>query len=189
MLGERQKAEQRAREWARAPGAGPIIVIGGDGTVHEVVNGLHSAGRMVSIGVLPAGTGNDFVRNVGATSDPRVLLSGLDRPGRHLRRPVTHPGSAQPVQPRGPAVPARPRQRPGHRAALDQRPGPLRGCPLFCRRREGPRSEILTQATQRCRQFTQPTGSPQLSQMTRMLSEVFLHPSIRQAGSTQELQS
>ena len=75
-------AERRAAEWTRTPGGGPIIVIGGDGTVHEIVNGLHSAGRMVPIAVLPAGTGNDFVRNVGATSDPRVLLSGLDRPGR-----------------------------------------------------------------------------------------------------------
>lgn len=75
-------AARRAAEWSRSPGSGPIIVVGGDGTVHEVVNGLHSADRMVPIAVLPAGTGNDFVRNVGATSSPRELIAGLDRPGR-----------------------------------------------------------------------------------------------------------
>ena len=54
-------AARRAAEWARSAGAGPIIVIGGDGTVHETVNGLHSAGNLLPIAVLPAGTGNDFV--------------------------------------------------------------------------------------------------------------------------------
>ncbi|WP_102026731.1 diacylglycerol/lipid kinase family protein [Salirhabdus sp. Marseille-P4669] len=38
-----------------------IIVVGGDGTVHEVMNGLISQPN-VRVAVIPAGSGNDFVR-------------------------------------------------------------------------------------------------------------------------------
>lgn len=38
-----------------------IIVIGGDGTLHEVVNGMGK--RHVPIAIIPSGSGNDFVRN------------------------------------------------------------------------------------------------------------------------------
>src|SRR5207237_3893420 len=38
----------------------PIIVVGGDGSVHEVVNGILSAGRRVPLGIVAAGSGNDF---------------------------------------------------------------------------------------------------------------------------------
>jgi YegS/Rv2252/BmrU family lipid kinase len=41
-------------------------VVGGDGTVHEVVNGLLASGRAgdVELAVLPRGTGKDFVRSL-----------------------------------------------------------------------------------------------------------------------------
>lgn len=42
-----------------------IIAVGGDGIVHEVVNGIMYAGAGpddVTLGVLPAGSGNDFVK-------------------------------------------------------------------------------------------------------------------------------
>lgn len=35
-----------------------VVAIGGDGTIHEVGNGLH--GTTIPLGVIPAGTGNDF---------------------------------------------------------------------------------------------------------------------------------
>ncbi len=38
-----------------------VISLGGDGTHHEVINGLMPAGKAI-FGVIPAGTGNDFVR-------------------------------------------------------------------------------------------------------------------------------
>lgn len=44
-----------ARE-AAAMGKGAVLVVGGDGTINEVVNGL--AGSEVAVGLLPAGTGN-----------------------------------------------------------------------------------------------------------------------------------
>jgi YegS/Rv2252/BmrU family lipid kinase len=49
-----------------AEGAGLLVVVGGDGTVHEVVDGLMKAGRAaeVELAVLPRGTGKDFVRSL-----------------------------------------------------------------------------------------------------------------------------
>jgi YegS/Rv2252/BmrU family lipid kinase len=43
-----------------------LVVVGGDGSVHEVVNGLLAAGRGadVELAVLPRGTGKDFVRSL-----------------------------------------------------------------------------------------------------------------------------
>ncbi|HMQ07588.1 MAG TPA: diacylglycerol kinase family lipid kinase [Saprospiraceae bacterium] len=42
-----------------------IIAVGGDGTLHEVVNGIfQSDSPNVLLGAIPTGTGNDFVRNL-----------------------------------------------------------------------------------------------------------------------------
>ncbi len=37
-----------------------VIIVGGDGSVHEVVNGILSSGRRVPLGIVGAGSGNDF---------------------------------------------------------------------------------------------------------------------------------
>ena len=52
-----------------------IAAMGGDGTVNEVSNGL--LGADVTLGVIPAGTGNDFVRMMGIPSDPLAALDVL----------------------------------------------------------------------------------------------------------------
>lgn len=41
----------------------PVIIVGGDGSVHEVVNGILSSGRRVPLGIIGAGSGNDFAWN------------------------------------------------------------------------------------------------------------------------------
>ena len=55
-----------------------LIAIGGDGTLNEVVNGfLHAGGRAkfsTVLGVLPWGTGNDFVRSIGVEKSVTQLL-------------------------------------------------------------------------------------------------------------------
>jgi YegS/Rv2252/BmrU family lipid kinase len=47
-------------------GYGRILAVGGDGTINEVVNGIKGAeselGRRVQLGVMPLGTGSDFVK-------------------------------------------------------------------------------------------------------------------------------
>jgi diacylglycerol kinase (ATP) len=46
-------------------GATRVVAVGGDGTVHEVANGLLRHGADVTLGVVPLGTGNDFAKLVG----------------------------------------------------------------------------------------------------------------------------
>src|SRR5437660_3289636 len=57
-------ARRLAGDMARE-GAGRVIAVGGDGTVHEVANGLLAAGANAALGVVPIGTGNDFAKLAG----------------------------------------------------------------------------------------------------------------------------
>jgi len=63
-------AERLAREAVRA-GVERLIVAGGDGTLSEVATGLLGAGlgAYARIGVLPFGTGGDFVKTLGVPGD------------------------------------------------------------------------------------------------------------------------
>lgn len=47
-----------------------IVVVGGDGTVNEVINGMSGFER-VRFGLIPAGSGNDFARGLKITKDPK----------------------------------------------------------------------------------------------------------------------
>lgn len=54
-----------------------IIALGGDGIVHEVVNGLMRAsneGETIALGIIPLGTGNDFIKSL-----PPALTPGKTR--------------------------------------------------------------------------------------------------------------
>ncbi len=64
--GSREEVHQRARGAADAGYTG-VVSLGGDGTVHEVINGL--AGTDFPMGVLPAGGGNDLARALGMPAD------------------------------------------------------------------------------------------------------------------------
>lgn len=53
----------------------PVIVVGGDGSVHEVVNGILSSGRRVPLGIVGAGSGNDFAWNtLSLPQDPAAAI-------------------------------------------------------------------------------------------------------------------
>ena len=47
---------------AAAQGAALIVAAGGDGTIHDVANGLLSSGQPIPLAVIPLGTGNDFAK-------------------------------------------------------------------------------------------------------------------------------
>jgi diacylglycerol kinase (ATP) len=66
-------ARERARQAAQDGRA--IIVVGGDGSVNAVVNGVLAAGRRVPLGIIPAGSGNDFACNtLGLPREPAEAL-------------------------------------------------------------------------------------------------------------------
>jgi diacylglycerol kinase (ATP) len=46
-------------------GARKVVVAGGDGSVHEAVNGILRVGSNASLGIVPTGTGNDFAKACG----------------------------------------------------------------------------------------------------------------------------
>lgn len=58
---------------AIAQGFRNIIAVGGDGTLHNVVNGVmtqnHINPREISIGVIPVGTGNDWIKHYNIAND------------------------------------------------------------------------------------------------------------------------
>lgn len=53
-----------------------IIAVGGDGTVTEIAKGISKRGYG-TIGIIPAGTGNDFIRSLKISKDPREALKTI----------------------------------------------------------------------------------------------------------------
>jgi len=52
-----------------------IVVIGGDGTMHEVINGLKN--WQVPISFIPGGSGNDFIRGISMSDSPEKIMQAL----------------------------------------------------------------------------------------------------------------
>lgn len=50
-----------------------LVVVGGDGTINEVVNGIQNFEK-VRFGVIPTGSGNDCARGLGISGTPKELL-------------------------------------------------------------------------------------------------------------------
>ncbi len=72
---------------AHGDGFETVIAAGGDGTIHEVVNGLvRAAGDGVAgtLGIIPIGTGNDFIKSAGVPSDWRAACRVIG--AAHTRR-------------------------------------------------------------------------------------------------------
>ncbi|MET8121331.1 diacylglycerol kinase [Micromonospora sp. NPDC005189] len=71
---------------ALADGAGALVAIGGDGTVHRALQAV--AGTDVPFGAVPAGTGNDFALDTGFPADPlaavAVIVEALRAGRTHL---------------------------------------------------------------------------------------------------------
>ncbi|MEW6663113.1 MAG: diacylglycerol/lipid kinase family protein [Bacillota bacterium] len=63
-------------------GCSRLVVVGGDGTLQEVINGIDL--DQILVGVIPGGTGNDFARSVGIPGEPSAAL-GVALSGREKR--------------------------------------------------------------------------------------------------------
>lgn len=79
-------ATELARQAVRT-GYGMIVAIGGDGSINEVANGFFDSRSPIRpdavLGIIPFGTGNDFIRTMGIPRDVaaavRVLAGGQTR--------------------------------------------------------------------------------------------------------------
>ena len=71
-----------------------FLAVGGDGTAHEIINGIFSRNanpERISLGFLPLGTGNSFLRDFtdkGADDSLKALLANRKRPVDLIR--LTH---------------------------------------------------------------------------------------------------
>lgn len=67
------------------PDVDGVVVLGGDGSLHAVVEALRGAGRLadVTVGLVPLGTGNDFAETLGLPGDVAqaagVIVTGRTR--------------------------------------------------------------------------------------------------------------
>jgi len=80
--------EDRVFEHANS-GQGPVIVAGGDGSVHEAINGILRAGTDTALGLIPIGTGNDFAKACSIPldwADAARLLAGRINAAAAVRR-------------------------------------------------------------------------------------------------------
>ncbi len=72
-------------EMAAAQGSDAVIVMGGDGTINEVVNGLLAPerGRTPRLGIIPCGSSNDFSKSLGMSQSLeeacRAIVAGKVR--------------------------------------------------------------------------------------------------------------
>lgn len=73
-------ATRLTREALRA-GADLVVAVGGDGTINEVVNGFFDGDDAVapkaSFGIVPAGTGGDFIKTLGIPRDTFAAAANL----------------------------------------------------------------------------------------------------------------
>ena len=69
----------RLAEKAASEGVEGVIVVGGDGTLFDIVNGLRTSG--VPLIFAPCGTGNDFIKSLSLPKDPVEAINvQLDAP-------------------------------------------------------------------------------------------------------------
>ena len=65
-----------------------IIALGGDGTLHEVLNGLYDPAAC-RLGLIPSGTGNDFAEKIGLSKDPetatKFILENEPKPTNYIQ--------------------------------------------------------------------------------------------------------
>ena len=65
-----------ARNVSSLDGEIDLVVVGGDGTINEVLNGIGDFDR-VRLGVIPTGSGNDFARGLGIKKNSRKALQRI----------------------------------------------------------------------------------------------------------------
>lgn len=83
---ETSSPDDLASALAAHPDVDVVAALGGDGSIHAVVQAMQDAGRLpdTAVALVPFGTGNDFARTLGLDPDPlvaaRAVAAGSIRP-------------------------------------------------------------------------------------------------------------
>ncbi|MBW2995505.1 YegS/Rv2252/BmrU family lipid kinase [Candidatus Woesearchaeota archaeon] len=70
-----------------------LIVVGGDGTINEVINGIMQSKKKPAIAIIPSGTGNAYARTIAAPRHIKQICEKIDKPKFkkvdviHLKKP------------------------------------------------------------------------------------------------------
>jgi YegS/Rv2252/BmrU family lipid kinase len=69
-----------------AQGFDSIVAVGGDGTAHEVLNGVmeHDVAERPAFGIVPTGSGNDYAHTLGMSDDLATALNQVATGDRKL---------------------------------------------------------------------------------------------------------
>ena len=78
--GHRSHGIELARNAAKS-GSDMVVAVGGDGTINEIGQGL--IGSQTALGVIPAGSGNGFARNMDIPLKQKLAIEALLKPQFH----------------------------------------------------------------------------------------------------------
>ena len=74
---------------ANSKGYRKLIAVGGDGTIHHMVNGIMAQTSVtpkdIALGVIPIGTGNDWIRTYDIPKESKAAIALLKTAGRKLQ--------------------------------------------------------------------------------------------------------
>ncbi len=69
-------AGELAKKISLLPGEKTLVILGGDGTVNEVINGIEDFAT-TRVGLVPAGSGNDFAAGLGLKKDTKAAIKRI----------------------------------------------------------------------------------------------------------------
>lgn len=87
MTQRRDHAEKIAESLTSDGRERTLVVLGGDGTVNEVVNGIRDIEK-TTLGYIPIGSSNDFARGLGISKKPAEALNAVLHSGKSIHMDV-----------------------------------------------------------------------------------------------------
>lgn len=77
----RSHATKITQDILSGSGRSTLIILGGDGTINEVINGISNF-HLVTLAYIPIGSSNDFARGMKLSRDPHTALEHILTPSR-----------------------------------------------------------------------------------------------------------